>query len=167
MRLFLTGRPGVGKTTLIVNLMESMKEVKFGGFITPEVRERERRVGFKLVDVLTGESTWLAKEGGSSVGRYAIMKEAGTLGLASVRRAIKEADVIIMDEVGPMELKLLELKAGIQEALTSDKPVVGTVHRTVRDLGVDYERITVTEENRSSLLPVLISRLRSVLREGT
>lgn len=48
--LFLTGRPAVGKTTLIVKLMGMLGE-SVGGFFTREIRERGQRVGFKIQDV--------------------------------------------------------------------------------------------------------------------
>ncbi|BBD73845.1 NTPase [Sulfodiicoccus acidiphilus] len=163
LKTLLTGRPGVGKTTVILNVVQTMRgEAKFGGFLTPEVREKGRRVGFRIVDVLTGESVWLAREGGNSVGRYSLFQDAGELGLFAVRRALREADVLVLDEVGPMELKVPKLREAIVEALSSTMPVIGAVHRNVQ-LDVKYERIVVTENNRASLTSLLVARLREAL----
>jgi len=53
MNIFITGKPGVGKTSLV---MEIIKELKLdaGGIIAPEIRNKERE-GFKIVDLSTGE----------------------------------------------------------------------------------------------------------------
>ena len=47
--LFVTGRPGVGKTTLIRNVLDRLC-VDAGGFYTHEIRESGRRVGFAITD---------------------------------------------------------------------------------------------------------------------
>jgi len=61
VRLAVTGRPGVGKTTLCMKVYNALKdEMVVKGFITREVREKGVRVGFKLVDLASGEESWLA-----------------------------------------------------------------------------------------------------------
>jgi len=49
MRLFLTGSPGVGKTTLIRVVIARLEEVTCAGFYTEEKRQRGQRVGFRIV----------------------------------------------------------------------------------------------------------------------
>ncbi|MCP5110888.1 MAG: AAA family ATPase, partial [bacterium] len=47
--LLLTGRPGVGKTTVIRKVAEALPCQRLGGFYTEEVREHGRRRGFRAV----------------------------------------------------------------------------------------------------------------------
>ena len=49
VNVLLTGRSGVGKTTLIKRLIEATPLSK-GGFYTEEVREKGQRVGFSLMN---------------------------------------------------------------------------------------------------------------------
>ena len=44
--ILLTGRPGIGKTTVIMRLAESLQQLQVKGFYTEEIRESGRRKGF-------------------------------------------------------------------------------------------------------------------------
>ena len=57
--LLITGRPGVGKTTLIKRLIPALPPA--GGFYTEEIRSCGERVGFKIV-TLAGEEGILAQK---------------------------------------------------------------------------------------------------------
>ena len=45
-RYLLTGRPGVGKTTLLRKIAAGLSGLSIGGFFTQEIRERGSRMGF-------------------------------------------------------------------------------------------------------------------------
>jgi nucleoside-triphosphatase len=51
-RLGVSGAPGVGKTTLVLKVVEAAK-AKFTvcGFVTVEVRQGGSRIGFDVVDI--------------------------------------------------------------------------------------------------------------------
>lgn len=163
---FLTGSPGVGKSTIFKAIVGELSRLgcRVGGIAAPEVRERGRRVGFKLVDLMTGEEAWLAQAGHPSpvrVGRYGVLVgEAERLGAGALGRAVREAHVIGIDEIGPMELLAPGLREAIRLALLSGKPVVGVVHRRLRQRDPELYRLVVkagpvvevTLENRDMLL---------------
>lgn len=56
--LLISGRPGVGKTTLIRRLADALGN-RAGGFYTEEIRESGDRTGFRLV-TLRGRSAIFA-----------------------------------------------------------------------------------------------------------
>jgi nucleoside-triphosphatase THEP1 len=47
--LLLTGRPGVGKTTLIRRVADTLKGERLAGFYTEELRSGGERTGFRIV----------------------------------------------------------------------------------------------------------------------
>jgi nucleoside-triphosphatase len=164
-RLLITGRPGVGKSTLfrrIVSHLESMG-CRVGGISAPEVRERGRRVGFLLVDLASGERTWLARVGageGPRVGRYTVLAEdAGRLGERAIARALAGADVVAIDEVGPMELAIPRLRSAIMDAARRAPRLLAVVHARLRSrdpavyraLAWSARVVEVTLENRDRL----------------
>ncbi len=162
-RIFITGRPGVGKSTLFNVIVEHLKDLgcRIGGISAPEVRHAGRRVGFLLVDLMTGEKVTLASvhlKGRLRVGKYTVNSDAGAFGSQAIIRALNEADVVAIDEIGPMELLLEELKKAIIDALTSTKPLIAVIHAKliVRDPSV-YKLIVgkgllieLTEFNRNA-----------------
>lgn len=136
-RVFITGRPGIGKSTLFNKIVDLAKKAgcRVGGITAPEVRESGRRVGFLLVDLMSGKSVVLASvyiRRGPRVGRYTVNPEAGVFGSQAVERALREADIVAIDEIGPMELLLAELRSAIVKALKSDKPLLAVVHARLR-----------------------------------
>ena len=169
--IFLTGRPGVGKTTVVLRAVELLRSrgLKVGGMISRELREGGARVGFEIVDILTGRRGILAHvrlSGGPRVGKYTVnLKDLDEVGVAAILNAVKECDVIVIDEVGKMELFSPRFVEAVERALRSGKPVLGTVHlrathplaRRIREGGYpDLKVIMVTLENRTKL-PRLIA----------
>ena len=94
----ITGTPGVGKTSLILSLLDTLPGTK-GGFYTREIREGSQRVGFRVTD-LSGREGVLAHvrhPGPPRVGRYGVdLKTFEDIGVQAVSRAMHEADLIVI-----------------------------------------------------------------------
>ncbi len=150
--------------------------VSVAGFYCPEVRVGGRRVGFKIVNIATGEEGWLARASREScsirVGRYCvIVDEALRVGLRALSPADK-VDVLAIDELGPMELRIGKLREAVIEALRRSKAFVVVAHARLRDPAVldvlkDAEWFTVTESNRDTLRTELPEMVLSSLRGGS
>ncbi len=129
--LLLTGRPGVGKTTVIKTLVERLGQ-RADGFYTAEIRQRGQRQGFCLVG-LCGERATLAhtrlKGGGRPrVGRYGVDVAAlERVGVAALQRATDTGSIVIVDEIGKMELFSSAFKTATLAALDGPSPVVATI----------------------------------------
>jgi len=168
--IFLTGQPGVGKTTVLMKTIEELRTRGFtiGGMISQEAREGSLRVGFRIVDLETQREGWLAhvrQPGGPTVGKYRVcLEDLESIGVSAILNAFKKADLIVIDEVGPMELFSQDFREAVSQALNSRKRVLGTIHHRVRDPLIaeiksreDAGIIEVTQNNRDAL-PKLIAQ---------
>lgn len=165
-KIFLTGRPGVGKSTVLRELVEELRRRGFqvGGMITQEAREHGIRVGFKITDLLTGREGWLAtvkQSAGPRIGKYCVDLEGlESIGVQAIATALHDPQVkiVAIDELGPMELLSDMFKTAVRQIVASTKTVIGTIHyrandtllREIRD-SQDVRIVNVTEGNRSVL----------------
>lgn len=125
----ITGLPGVGKTSLILSLLETLPGTK-GGFYTREIREAGQRVGFQVTD-LHGREGVLAhvrRAGPPRVGRYGVdLKTFEDIGVQAVIGALGEADLIVIDEIGKMELFSHRFQTVLFDVLKGPRPLLGTI----------------------------------------
>jgi nucleoside-triphosphatase len=158
VNVLLTGRPGIGKTTLIKRLIEASSLSK-GGFYTEEVREKGQRVGFSLI-TLDGKRSLLAHLKTKSpyrVGRYGVdIDTFEAIGVESTRKAISTNDIIIIDEIGRMELFSRKFREVVLQALKTGR-VLATIKRGRGDFidkiksRKDVRVLKVNLENRETL----------------
>jgi nucleoside-triphosphatase len=168
-RLLLEGRPGIGKTTVARRLVTLLQEadVPVAGFTTAELRTGGYREGF-VVEAASGAREVLAHvdlPGPPRVGRYGV-------DLAAFERVALPAlgdpglcGVVVVDELGKMELASAAFRAAVLELLGRDVAVVATVHQ-VRDRFTDALKrrpdirvVRVTEATRDALPERLMERL--------
>jgi nucleoside-triphosphatase len=166
-RILLEGRPGSGKTTLARRLVAGLRErdIPVTGFTTEELRERGRRVGF-AIDTVEGERGVLAHvdfAGPPRVGKYGVDLDA--LERLAIPALQASDDLVVIDELGKMELASERFRAAVDELLATPADVVATVH-TFRHpftdalkARSDVEVLQVTSANRDDLARVLVRKL--------
>ncbi len=177
--LLLTGSPGVGKTSVLLRIVESLKAKGYGvgGMISREVRVGGGRVGFEILDLNTGRRGWLAhvtQKQGPQVGRYRVnLGDLDGLGVEAITRAVTSSDAIIIDEIGPMELYSQKFREAIRKVAESGKLVVGIVHWKATDSLIneikrrdDAEVHVVTLENRGNLHELVSGEALNFLSEN-
>jgi nucleoside-triphosphatase len=127
----LTGRPGVGKTT-VIRAVAARLGAEAGGFYTQEVREGGRRTGFRLI-ALDGPEGILASVNNPSpfrVGKYGVhLQDLERVGVEALWRAVEQphVSVVVIDEIGKMELFSPAFREATLAALDSPKAVLATV----------------------------------------
>jgi len=162
----VTGEPGIGKTTLIRQVVSTMR-LRAAGFYTEDLRSRGMREGFRIV-TLDGETALLAATGHPGpvhVSKYGVdLHELERVGVGALLRAMDRGYVLVADEIGKMQLYSRAFRQTIFSAVREGHPLLGTimpgrnpyadrirVHRNV-------ELLTLTKENRGEILTILRSR---------
>jgi len=174
--ILITGIAGIGKTTAMIRAVETLKGqgYEIGGMITKEKREGYARVGFEIQDLATQKQGWLAhvkQPNGPRVGKYRVnLADLEDVGANAIQNATKTADIIVIDEIGPMELHSKAFKEAVMQASDSAKPVIATVHYNamddfVRDIKTrqDAEVYEVASENREMIHNLITERITNIL----
>jgi len=127
--LLLTGVPGSGKTSILKEVLAQV-EKSAGGFYTEEIRVVGVRQGFRIVS-LDGQSATLAHINIKSpyrVSKYGVdIKGLEEVAVPAIRRAINENDIVVIDEIGKMELFSPSFRQAVLEAVESGKKLLGTI----------------------------------------
>jgi len=177
--ILLTGRPGIGKTTVLLRIVDELKKrnLLVDGFVSREFREHGRRVGFKIISLSDGREGWLAhvrQPTGPRIGKYKVcIEDLESIGVDAIFRAIDMADVVVIDEIGPMELLSRRFRRAVHEAFNSRKVILGTIHYRIRSSFIsefrdkmDIAVIEVTMENRDDLPLRIASEILRVIGQG-
>lgn len=164
----LEGEPGVGKTTLLCTIADRISSLGIGGFYTREIREKSKRVGFRI-ETFAGQSgvlSHVAYKSGPRIGKYRVdLSTLEKIGVTGLKNALFESNIILIDEIGKMELFSERFKETVLDCFSSVKPVIATVmskpHPFVDQLKsrLDVELIRVTSENRNKLVSRLIREI--------
>jgi nucleoside-triphosphatase len=156
--ILLTGEPGSGKTTMIQRVLARLS-VPAGGFYTQEVREKGTRTGFELV-TLDGRRAVLAHvnlQSRKRVGKYGVnLAVLDTLAVASIQEAASERKIIVIDEIGPMEILSERFRDAVMQVLQNGSTVLGTI----------VERSTPFTDQIKALLGVVVIQVRPDNRDA-
>lgn len=184
--ILVTGPPGVGKTTLIMRVLQKLKDahpqLKVQGFYTREIRQSGERTGFEVVTV-DGRTAVLSSvtpmSGGSArwpnVGKYKVDVK-GFESLALPELEIKEdTGLFIIDEVGKMELFSTSFFPAVLHVLDSNIPVLASI--PVPKFGRDIPEVAsirnredailhkLSKDNRDRVMEQISSQLSSLCRK--
>ncbi len=167
--LLLTGVPGTGKTTTIREAVSASK-AKAGGFYTQEMRQGGTRQGFEIV-TMDGSRAVLAHvdiRGPHQVGKYGVdVASLDRVAVPAMRWAIQECDIVVVDEIGKMELLSPAFREVLLEALNGDRRLVGTImlqpHPVADQIKRDprVEVVLISKANRDRVLDKVTNWLRA------
>ena len=172
IKIGITGLPGSGKTYAllrVVDMLRSEEEISIGGMVDEPIQKDRKKVGFTVRNLLTGQQQVFASteiESKIMVGKIGVdLVKLEEVGVQAIRDAMEQCDVIVIDEVGKMEVESEAFVNIVKESLEVDKPMIITLHKKSRNpLLQDIRRrddvriLEVTPTNRN-LLPYKIVRL--------
>ena len=126
--ILFTGPPGCGKTTLIRRIVQQLSTPSTG-FITKEIREKGKRVGF-TINTLDGKEVLLAHinvSGRYRVGRYGVVLESvDSVAVPSMIPKTQKGSVVV-DEIGKMECFSSLFRKTVLDVLDMPNVVIGTI----------------------------------------
>ncbi len=164
----LTGRPGTGKSRLIKQAVAGMKG-RAGGFYTEEIRVQGAREGFRLV-TLDGQSAILAHvniRGPHRVSKYGVDVDAlDRVGVSALRWAAEQCELVVIDEIGKMELFSANFREAVLQVIGGGKVVLGTIMLNSHPWADAIKRqpqvslVTVTRDNHQQVLEELLQWLK-------
>jgi nucleoside-triphosphatase len=169
-RLLIEARPGAGKTTAIGRLAELLRDagVPPSGFLTTELRDGRRRVGFEI-ETFAGERGLLAHvdiPGLPRVSRYGVdLEEFERLALPALD-APAAGGVVLIDELGKMELASERFREAVLALFDGNAPIVATVHTFRHPFTdalkgrADVTTVRLTAANRNGLPEELLNLVR-------
>jgi nucleoside-triphosphatase len=159
----LTGQPGTGKTRIIKQAIAEVKG-KAGGFYTEEIRSQGVRQGFRLV-TLDGRSAILAHINLHSpyrVSKYGVdIDSLDGVGVSALNQASQECDLVVVDEIGKMELFSAKFREAVLNIINSEKRLLGTIMLSPNPYADAIKRqpqvnvVTVTRTNHQQVLEEL------------
>ena len=168
VNLLITGLPGVGKTTLVKNIAEALKNLHPVGYYTAEIREEGMRKGFELIS-LDGRKELLSHTDIQSphrVGKYKVDVKGFEDFLSSLPLLSPSSRLIVIDEIGKMECYSEKFKNLLKEIFDSKKSVIATI--ALKGSGLiqeikkrkDVKLFEITRGNRNSLLSNILREIK-------
>jgi nucleoside-triphosphatase len=164
MNIFITGNPGCGKSTLIEKLLEEISNKRVSGIITPEIRAKRERQGFKIIDLASGKEEILASANvghGPGVSRYRVNPEGIDIILGKFLESYEDSECVVIDEIGMMELHSKKFRETMEMVLNSNKIVIATLSkRFLREYQSRGEVFYLTRENFDEIYLKVVSPLK-------
>ena len=161
--ILLTGQPGIGKTMVIKKIV-SLLDSNTGGFYTREIRQQGKRTGFEIVTLDGLTETLATTEATVSFrnevpfGKYRVNLAAiETVAVPALQQAMESGQVVVIDEIRPMEILSTGFYEQVMTLLESQTIVVGTIVQRSTPFGdkVKAHRrvqvLTVTTSNRARI----------------
>lgn len=169
--IFITGPPRSGKSTLVEEVIDEL-DVKAEGLRTPDIRKEGQRRGFKLLDIKSGDEGILSHvdlEEGPSVSKYRVnIDDLERFTRRSLRNHSDRCDVLIIDEIGTMELFSPTFKETVEEVLESEMLVLAVLHRNyVSEYGEEGSVLDLGESDYEEVKEELKKHIKKVYQESS
>ena len=126
--VFITGIPGVGKTTLVRKLAQDLSMLLIKGFYKEKIVEDDSTRGFRVISFDYQEQilAHLFIEGPNKMDGFGVNIEGFEKFILPQFQNIDMVDLFIFDEIGKMECMSDSFCSGFEKILDADVPVITT-----------------------------------------
>ena len=169
-KTLITGKPGVGKTTLIRKIVEQIQPVSLAGFYTSEIKSRGHRSGFELRG-LKGDRRILAHvalESRHRVGKYGVDTPGFEVFLDGLPFNDSRRRLYVIDEIGKMELYSRRFRRLVDELLKGPQALLATVALKGKSYTQEVKRrkdvilYEVNADNRNVLTAEIVKKIKGL-----
>jgi nucleoside-triphosphatase len=164
VRLLVVGEPRSGKTSWCGLYIDQRRKCgsSVGGVLSPAIEKQRQRIGFNVIDLLTGKEVPFARlsrlrrfKEGEVVGDYTISRHGISFACRAIKRAVdSRCDLVVIDEVGPLELCGKGLMPAVESALASAVNVLIVVRSSLKEAlqrrFPEYEFVVAADLTQSS-----------------
>ncbi len=173
--ILLTAKPRTGKSTAIEKIINTIGSDNYVGFFTKEIKnEQNERTGFAVV-TSDGKVGTLASVFSSSPirhSRYGVELDFFEKEALPIIESADNSKVIIIDEIGPMQMYSDSFKRILLSYTNSDnRVVIGTIfydsYEWINDFkkNPSVELIEVTLENRDDIPKMVLEKVSDKVDE--
>ena len=173
LKIGISGVIGIGKTETLKRIIDMLEEeeISIGGMITEPILEDNRQMGFQVMDWETKEKAVFAHlnlDTSLKIRGYGVDLDAlNEVGVKAVENAARKNDVILVDEIGKIEVESDKFNNVVKNVMNINKPMILTFNKKSRNpLLQDIRRrddvriLELTEVNKD-LLPYKVVNLFS------
>jgi len=157
--LLITGKSGIGKSTVLAKVAELLEPRVISGFLSPRNQDGLTAQGWKIVGFsgVTGIVAHPDIEGHRRMGSLGVDMELFDRCVGSENGTLSESDLVIIDEIGIFSDWSDIFRNYVIRAMNADVPVVAIVRQKQGEFSdqikrrTDVEIWTTTEQNSDSM----------------
>lgn len=169
MLIILSGPVHSGKTTMLLKIVDELKKIKvaFDGFLSYPIIKKEEITGYSLLDIkkntFTPFITKSEKKNWQNIGPFFFIPEGLEKAEGIIHRG-SESDLLIVDEVGPLEIKKQGLWPSLQKVLhQANKNMLLVIRENILEdflVLVDERRVKLFNNRKKDIFPKIIRAIK-------
>ncbi len=177
-KILITGPPRCGKTTLVSRISTELKKLnnEIFGFITEEVKKGQKRIGFRAIDINLKNECWLSRKTNKKtqymVGSYNVFIDEFEQFLEKCFENFSidnSNNLIIIDEIGKMELFSHKFVSLISEMFKSKSSILATIgqklRHPVKDMLLQMKNIKIYNLTRNNFDEIKSNLIQMLLEQ--
>ncbi len=171
LKIGISGAWGTQKSKTIKSIIDMLtkEDINVGGMVTEPIMEDNRRVGFQVMDWRTKEKAVFAHldlDSSVEIKGYGVnLDSLNEVGVKAIKNAAQENDVVLIDEIGKMQVESEEFCEMVSKIFEVNKPLIITFEKKSRNTLLqdlrrrdDVRMLELTEVNKD-LLPYKVVEL--------
>jgi len=169
--LFLTGKIGIGKSTVLKKVLSEI-DLSIGGYVTERIYDGHYRK-YIARSLNNPKEEYIIVKSDSRDDSKVWFPKAFEKGLVPILdESLKSKDIIVLDELGASEKDIDVFTSKIFELLDSNKIVFGVLKdvdcKFLNDIKIrdDVTVIRITEENRDNIVDEIVNIINNFIKKS-